>query len=167
MKNFLPGSILLLLLLTANSAFANGVPVIFAVALFHIVVINIIVIVVETYLLKLLSKDKVWVLFIILANLASLFLAFALTTKFISSYFNNQWFGLEGHGTIPKKNFIRGVFVFILLTILIEWPFYHLAQKRRRSWLASLKFSTVINLLTNVPIALFYLLGNLYYDPGD
>jgi hypothetical protein len=168
MKNSIRSFILLLIfLLTARSALANGVPVIFGVVVFHVVIINIIVILIETYLLRNLSKGRVRALFVIIANLASLFLAYALTTKFISSYFNNQWFGLEGHGIIPKKTFIRGVFVFILLTILIEWPFYHLAQKNKKNLLVSLKFSTIINLITNIPIALFYLLGNLYYDPGD
>jgi len=166
-KAFLLGFILLLFLLTANPALANGVPVIFAVTLFHIVVINLLVIIVETYLLKKLLRGRIRVLFIVIANLASLFLAYALTTRLVSSYFNNQWFGLEGHAKIPRKNFIGGMLVFILLTILIEWPFYHLAQRNQKGWFVSLKFSTIINLITNVPIALFYLFNNLYYDPGD
>ncbi|HEV8286711.1 MAG TPA: hypothetical protein VGQ09_20520 [Chitinophagaceae bacterium] len=103
----------------------------------------------------------------IIANLASLFLAYALMSTTISSWFNNQWFGLGGHDQIPKRIFLTGVAVFILLTILIEWPFYHLAQKNNKSWLASLKYSTIINLATNIPIATFYLANNLYNDPGD
>jgi hypothetical protein len=70
---------LLTLLLWANNAYANGIPVIFAVTVFHIVIINSFVIAIETFLLKKFSKDKIFVGYSILANLASLFLAYALT----------------------------------------------------------------------------------------
>jgi hypothetical protein len=159
--------VLLTLSLLTTNVYANGIPIIFAVSVLHVIFINSFVIVIETLLLKKFSKDKIIVGYMILANLASLFLAFALTTSAISSYFNNQWFGLQGKGVIEKKIFLSGVAVFILLTILIEWIFYHLAQKNRRSWLRSLKYSTIINLITNIPIALFYLVNNLYYDVGD
>jgi hypothetical protein len=166
-RNLFLSLILIDFLLITLPAFANGIPVIFAVSVVHILLINSFVIVVEYVLLLKLSTKRIRVLFLIVANLASLILAYALTTKLISSYFHNQWFGLEGHGKIERKAFVRGVLFFILLTILIEWPFYHLAQKSQRSWLISLKLSTIINLITNIPIALFYLFSDLYYDPGD
>ena len=159
--------VLLTLLLYTNNAYANGIPVIFAVSVFHIVIINSFVIVIETFLLKKLSRNKIFVGYVILANLSSLFLAFALTNTAISSYFNNQWFGLEGKGKIEKKIFLSGVAVFIALTILIEWTFFHLAQKNNKSWLQSLKYSAIINLLTNIPIALFYLANDLYYEVDE
>ena len=139
----------------------------FAVTVFHILIINTFVIAVETLLLRKLSKDKVKWGFIILANLSSIFLAYALTDRTFSAYFNTQWFGLEGKEKIEKKFFVSGVVVFIFLTILIEWLFFHFAQKGNKKWLKSLKFSAIINLITNIPIALFYLVNNLYYDEGE
>ena len=156
-----------ILLLITNSAYANGIPVIFAVTVFHILIINTFVIVIETLLLRKLSKERIRWGYIILANLSSIFLAYALTDRTINAYFNTQWFGLEGKGKIEKRFFIYGVAVFILLTILIEWVFFHLAQKGSKNWLKSLKYSAIINLITNVPIALFYLANNLYYDEGE
>ena len=160
--------IFLALLLSTTNAYANGVPVIFAVTVFHIVVINTVVIVIETILLKKLSGSKIFVGYMILANLASLFLAYILTNTAISSYFNNQWFGLREKGKIEKRVFLSGVAVFIMLTILIEWVFFHLAQKnKKKSWLRSLKYSAIINLITNIPIAIYYLMNNLYYEVDE
>lgn len=158
---------LLTLLLWTNNAYANGIPIIFAVTVFHIVIINSFVIAIETFLLRKFSKDKIFVGYTILANLASLFLAFALTNTAVSSYFDNQWFGLQGKGKIEKRVFLSGVAVFIALTILIEWVFFHLAQKNHKNWLQSLKYSAVINLITNIPIAIFYLVNDLYYEVDE
>jgi hypothetical protein len=151
----------------SNFAFANGVPVIFGVVIMHIIIINTLVVAIEAILLKSFSKTKIYWGFVLLANLSSLFLAYALTSKLVITYFGNNWFGMEGKGVIPKWTFIRGVIFFIVLTILIEWPFYHLAQKENKTWMRSLKYSAIINLATNIPIAIFYLLNNLYYDTGD
>jgi hypothetical protein len=158
---------ILLFLLYSNITLANGVPVIFGVVIMHIIIINTLVVAIEAILLKRFSKTKIYWGFVLLANLSSLFLAYALTSKLVIAYFGNNWFGMEGKGVIPKWTFIRGVILFILLTILIEWPFYHLAQKGNKTWMRSLKYSAIINLATNVPIAVFYLLNGLYYDTGD
>lgn len=155
------------LLLLSNAVWANGVPVIFAVTVFHIIVINSVVIIMETLLLRRFSKSEIRVVFMILANLASLSLAYLLTDSAIAAWFNSQWYGLAGKQKIERHVFLAGVAVFILLTILIEWVFYHLAQKTRGSWLRSLKYSAIINLATNIPIALFYLWNDLYYELGD
>ena len=155
------------ILLYSKIAFANGVPVIFGVVIMHIIIINTVVVAIESILLKSFSKTKIYWGFVLLANLSSLFLAYALTSKLVIAYFGNNWFGMEGKGVIPKTAFIRGVILFIFLTMLIEWPFYHLAQKENKTWMRSLKYSAIINFVTNAPIAVFYLLNDLYYDTGD
>ena len=157
----------ILFLIMSNMAYANGIPVVFAVTAFHVLIINIFVIAIETYLLKRLSQDKVFFGYVLVANLASIFLAYILTNNTVSAYFHTPWFGLEQKGEIKKRLFITGVVFFILFTILIEWPFFHLAQKHNRSWLQTLKYSAIINLITNVPIALFYLVNDLYYSTDD
>lgn len=155
------------LILTAKIAYANGIPAIFGVTVFHLLIINSVVIVVETKLLRRLSKSDVNVWFMILANLSSIFLAYILADKTISTYLHTEWFGLSRKGIIAKRYFLAGVASFILFTILIEWLFYFLAQKKDRRLLTSLKYSAVINLVTNIPIAIFYLMTDNYYDMGD
>jgi len=146
---------------------ANGIPVIFAVSVIHIVVINFFVIAVEILLLKKFSKGEVFKRWITIANLSSLFLAYILTDSTVFPYYHNQWFGLQRKGFIPKHIFLTGVAVFIFFTILIEWVFVHMAQKEPTSWIKSLKYSAIINLITNIPIAAFYLLTDTYFDNDE
>ena len=134
-------------ILSTQIVYANGIPAIFAVAVFHLLIINSFVMVIETALLNLLSKSKVNVWFMILANLASIFLAYILTDKTISTYLHTEWFGLSRKGIIEKRFFLAGVASFILFTILIEWLFFYLAQKHDGKLLTSLKYSAVINLI--------------------
>lgn len=154
-------------LFSPADAYANGIPVIFAVTVFHIIIINSFVIAFEFSLLRKFSKKGIFIGYVIFANLASLFLAYALTDTTIASYLDSQWFGLKGKGKIEKRVFLAGVAVFICLTIIIEWPFLHLAQKTGKGWFQSLKYSALINLITNIPIAIFYLINNLYYEDYD
>jgi hypothetical protein len=158
---------LITFLLSTNVAYANGIPAIFFMSAVHVLIVNSFVIGIETFILRRLSDDKIVVGFMILANLASLFLAYFLTSTTFSSYLHNPWFGLEGKGKIERTVFLSGVALFIILTILIEWPFFHLAQKNNRSWIKTLKYSVIINLITNVPLALFYLVTESYYDEGE
>jgi len=155
------------LILMTQIAHANGIPAIFGVTVFHLLIINSFVIAVETALLRHLSKSDVSVWFMIFANLASIFLAYILADKTITTYLHTEWFGLSRKGIIEKKYFLAGVASFIVFTILIEWLFYYLAQKHNKKLLTSLKYSTVINLITNIPIALFYLTTDNYYEMGD
>jgi hypothetical protein len=166
-KNTTPFFILFLALLSANNVYANGIPVIFAVTVFHLFIINSIVMGAEYALLRSLSKLKVRAGFIILANIASIFLAYMVTNSAIASMLHTQWFGLDGKGIIEKKYFISGVSIFIGMTILIEWIFFHFAQVGQKNIFRSLKYSAMINLLTNIPIAIFYLLSNSYYETGE
>src|SRR3954470_19091273 len=157
-----------ILILTTQTACANGIPAIFGVTVFHLVIINSLVIALETALLKRISKSQVRVWFMILANIGSIFLAYILANKTISTYLHTDWFGLSRKGVIEKKFFLAGVVSFILFTILIEWPFYYFAQKGTdKRLLTSLKYSTIINLATNIPIAIFYLTTENYYDTGE
>jgi hypothetical protein len=166
-KNAIPSFLLFLVLLSASNVYANGIPVIFAVTVFHLFIINSIVMGVEYALLRALSKLRVRVGFIILANIASIFLAYMVTDSAIASLLHTQWFGLAGKGVIEKKYFISGVSIFIGMTILIEWIFFHFAQVGKRNLFRSLKYAAIINLLTNIPIAIFYLLSNSYYETGE
>lgn len=156
-----------LLLFSTEIAYANGIPAIFGTTVFHLVCINALVMSFETSMLKGLTGKKVNAWFIILANLASIILAYILTDKTIAATLHTEWFGLHSKGVIPKKFFIAGITAFILFTILIEWPFFYLAQKQNKKWLVSLKYTAVINLATNIPIALYYLLTGNYYETNE
>ena len=158
---------ILTLILSTQIAYANGIPAIFGVAVSHLLIINSFVIAIEAALLKRLSKSQINVWLMILANLASIFLAYILADKTISTYLHTEWFGLSRKGVIEKRFFLAGVASFILFTILIEWLFFYLSQKNDRKLLTSLKYSVVINLITNIPIAIFYLTTDNYYDMGD
>lgn len=155
------------LIFSTQIAYANGIPAIFGVTVFHLLIINSFVIAIETGLLRRFAKSDINVWFMILANLASIFLAYILADKTISACLHTEWFGLSRKGIIEKKYFLAGVALFVVFTILIEWLFFYLAQKNNRKLLTSLKYSTVINLVTNIPIAIFYLTTNNYYEIGD
>jgi hypothetical protein len=154
-------------LLVALPVFANGLPAYFGTAFFHIMVINLIVMTVEFFLLFRLSKMNVFFRYIILANLFSLFFAYPFTDFFIHSFHIKQWFGLSKSGTIKKPTFLLGASFFILLTIFIEWLFFYLAMKRQTSLKTSLRLSALVNLLTNIPIAVFYILTDIYQPTHD
>ena len=168
MKNSKPLFLTILTMIVLTQiAYANGIPAIFGVTVFHLLIINSFVIAIETAVLKRLSKSHVNAWLMILANLSSIFLAYILADKTISATLQTEWFGLSKKGIIEKRFFLAGVASFILFTILIEWLFFYLAQKKDRKLLKSLKYSAVINLITNIPLAIFYLTTDNYYDMGD
>lgn len=155
------------LLLTTLPAYANGLPAYFGTAMFHIMVINLFVIIAEFLLLSRLSGTTVLLKFIIIANLTSLFLAYPFTDFFVHSLHIKQWFGLSKSGTITKSIFLLGAAIFLVLTIFIEWLFFYLSTKREKGLMASLKLTAIINLLTNIPIAAFYIFTNAYQPTPD
>jgi len=158
----------LLLLALYKDSFANGLPAYLGTIFMHVVLINVIVIVAECFLLIHFSKSKTLLLrYIILANLVSLFAAYPFTDYFIHTLSIDQWFGLSKNGTITKPIFLLGAAIFVALTIIIESPFYYLATKKELSFFKSFKLCVLINLATNVTIALFYILTNSYQPIAD
>jgi len=110
---------------------------------------------------------KVLIGYIILANLLSLFIAYPFTDFFVHSLQIEQWFGLSKNGTIKQSTFLMGACIFIVLTILVESPFYYLAVRKQLRYGRALKYCTVINLITNIAIVLFYLLTDAFQPVSD
>jgi hypothetical protein len=135
------------------------------IAFFHILFINSLFIAIDYYVLKNISKTAVSFLPIAIGGLTSLFLGVYLTNHIIEYYFHDQWFGFS-NGVVKKSLFIMGALILIICTIIIELPFYILATKNKRI-VSSLKSSVISNLATNVPIGLFYLIGNMFYSHPD
>ena len=161
-------SFVLLLLAPCKDSFANGIPAYAGTAIMHVLFINVAVIIAESFLLIHFSKSKTLLLrYIILANLVSLFAAYPFTDYFIHTLSIDQWFGLSKNGTITKQIFLLGAAIFVALTIIIESPFYYLATKKELSFFKSFKLCVLINLATNVTIALFYILTNSYQPIAD
>ena len=159
--------ILAIFLLFTTNAYANGIPAYFGTVFLHVIFINILVIAVECFLMVSFSKTESLFRFILLANLVSLFAAYPFTDFFIHSLHIQQWFGLSKNGTISKPIFLLGAGIFILLTIFIEWPFYYFAAKKKFNWLKALKYSFLINLSTNIPIAIYYIFTGNYQPMAD
>lgn len=134
------------------------------IAFFHILFINSLFIAIDYFILKRISKSKVFILVVILGGITSLFLGVYLTNRVIEFYYHDQWFGFETRGIVKKQYFIMGALILTVCNILIEIPFYFLATKKLRQ---SIKSSLISNLTTNVPGGLFYLWGDLYYSHSD
>ena len=130
---------------------------------FHIIVINTLFILVDYLVLSRITKSNVAFVFVAVAGLTSLFLSVYLTNRIINYHFNEQWFGFQ-NGIVRKQIFIIGAAIFTLLTIMIEFAFYSILTRQIKR---SLKSSLIANLATNVPIGLFYLMGDMYYSHND
>lgn len=133
------------------------------IAFFHILIINSLFIAVDNFILKRISKTKVFLLLVIIGGLTSLFLGVYLTNQVVEFIYHDQWFGFA-NGFVKKQLFIMGAIILTVCNILIEIPFYFLATKKLRQ---SIKSSLLSNLVTNVPVGLFYLWGELYYSHND
>jgi hypothetical protein len=135
------------------------------IAFFHILFINSLFIAIDYYVLKNISKTAVSFLPIAIGGLISLFLGVYLTNHIIGYYFHDQWFGFS-NGVVKKSLFISGASILLILTIIIELPFYILATKNKKL-VSSLKSSVISNLATNMPVGLLYLIGNMFYSHPD
>lgn len=126
---------------------------------FHIIFINSLSIIVDYWVLKAITKSHISILLVAVAGCTSLFLSVILTNWIVDYCFDEQWFGFD-NGVVKKQLFITGAAIFILITIIIECCCYCLATKNIK---ASVKSTMIANLVTNIPVAAFYYLGDLYY----
>lgn len=127
----------------------------------HIFFINTAFIVVDYFILMKLSKTDVSFFPILLGGIISLFLGVFITTQTIDHFYHNQWFGFS-NGIVKKSLFLIGAVILILCNVLIELPFYIFATKNK-NLLVSLKSAVISNFITNIPVGLLYLAGNMYY----
>jgi|KBSSwiS6_1023812.scaffolds.fasta_scaffold06730_2 MFS family permease len=141
----------------------NGLPAYLGVGFIHLTIINLIVIIVEWALLKRISKvSQVRAFYIALANIVSALLSLIAASVITDNIGGNFWDGYINESR-SKRAFIIGLLLFILFTILIEAPFYYLAIRKRKGFFFSLKLSAIINMITNIPIAVYYYVEKVNY----
>ncbi len=140
----------------------NGLPAFFGVGLMHLTLINFLVMIIEYNLLGYFGKSLVKAGFVVLANIVSAVAGILIASGMTDSIGGNFWFG-NLDDTTERNAFIAGLTVFILLTILIELPFYWLALGRKQGLKRVLSYTSTINLITNIPIAIYYLVEKMNY----
>ena len=141
----------------------NGLPAYLGVGILHLTLINIVVILIEWILLRKISKiSGLRGTFIVLANIFSAFFGLIVASIITDNIGGNFWDGYI-YEPKPRIAFITGLILFIFLTILIESPFYYWAMRRQKNFPTSIKMSIWINLITNIPIAIFYYIEKLNY----
>lgn len=141
----------------------NGLPAYLGVGILHLTLINFIVIYIEAILLKKVSQINDYRFrYIVLANLISALLGILVASIITDKMGGNFWDGNVNEMPL-KRPFIIGLIMFILLTILIEAPFYFWALRKKKLFSSAFIYSIVINLITNIPIALYYYIEKLNY----
>jgi len=141
----------------------NGLPAYLGVGIFHLTLINIFVIIIEWILLRKISKvSEFRGIFIVLANILSAFFGLIVASIITDNIGGNFWDGYI-HETKSRFAFIIGLILFIFFTILFESPFYYWAMRKQKNLLTSIKMSIWINLVTNIPIAIYYYIEKINY----
>lgn len=161
MKNISRLLILLVFLLTATQAFANGVPPIIGIPLLHCLILNILIGIIESDLVRRLFKIPNRAGLIILGNYVScvvgLFVAGISTEAAMIEYYKVQ--------SGDTAAFFVSMLIFTLVSMLIELPFFFRSFRDDVPFFRGLLAATVANLITNAVIVALYYFSNLYAVP--
>jgi hypothetical protein len=138
----------------------NSLTPITFVALYQLILGNLILGILESFLIKKIFKKKVNYLLIICANYVSAIAGFLISTYFLDPTKLNMIQSYE-NGTFPKAMFAYTGIAFIV-TLIVELPFYYLAirqpDKTRLSFIPLLKILIVVNFLSYIVTILTWLI---------
>ncbi len=148
--------LIVLLLLIPEILFANAGTTLVLAAWFHLIFVNLIIGIYESFLLHKKEENirKSSLVFIIIANYFSLICGFVLT-YYISKKMNLDLMKPENEVVYIFQNIILFIILFFV-SIFSELPFFKLSLKNK-TWRQSLNFSFKINLRTNIIVVIFYM----------
>jgi len=164
MRQHIPQLLLitLLLLLIPVSVLADGVTAVFGFQIFHLLIGNLLIGIIETMYLMIRFNLKANPVIIILGNYASMFSGFfiaSILTKYFGfgSSFNGDTSNVHDYHTALTI----GVCISFFVTLLVELPFYQWAIKSI-SWKSAFVKEIEPNILTNILVLIAY----YFIQPG-
>lgn len=149
----------LLLLVTPIMVLANAGSPMMWFGLIHILLLNLIIGIIESRIINYLGvKNRIWL--IILANYISMFVGMVVIAPYFASVFGNKdfWGAITSKGQYELDGFIIGMFISLIATMIIEFPFALISVKKKENRNALLKPFLIANLATNFAMFICYFL---------
>ena len=150
--------ILPLILLIPNFVFADAGTGLIWVTFSHLSIGNLIIGIIEGIILSFILKSHIikTILRMVLANYLSAAVGVAITIV-VSKIGLNVWSPPFKISMIIPMTIILFI-LFIVLTVFIEWPFVFLTQQKdNRNWKYSFKISSILQLITGIPLIFIYI----------
>jgi hypothetical protein len=138
----------------------NGLPVMFGASIAHLTLLNVIVIVIEGFLLaKVLKKYAIEFKLrsVVIANIISAVCGVVIAPYVSDGLLNGNFFGRSFSTFEDYFPFYAGLAAFIVFTILIEGVVYYGFYKKHLPFKKLIVASLWINLLTNILITANYI----------
>ena len=138
-------------------AFANAGSPMMWFGILHSLILNALIGWTESAILaKFKIPNRTWL--IIIGNYVSMFVGLYFIAPHFSDTFGNRdfWGGQTNYGNYQLQGFIAGMTASFIATLIIEFPFFYLAQKDRKQNNLLLKPYIIANATTNAIMFLIY-----------
>ena len=149
--------ILIAFILLPLSVFANGGSPMLFFALFHLLILNAVIGIIES---KIISKFKIqnrcWL--IIIANYVSMYVGILVLSQYSSGFIEKDSSIFDMTGAFSLAGFWFAMFIAYIATLIIEFPFAYFAVKEKIMRKKVFIPFFVANTITNICMTLLYFL---------